>query len=94
MSTEDPTVAGHAFKPREGEPWGLCRAVVNAGQICGMAQAAHADPGDPYVPSASYPDGRRFALDEDGETVVLTGPFKDAVIRDDEPHMDSGDGWG
>lgn len=37
------SVDDHVFTPRD-EPWGLC--------VCGLSQAAHAQPGEPYRSTA------------------------------------------
>lgn len=76
MTAEDPTVAGHAFQPPEGQPWGLCAFELPIGvgpnvRRCGMAQAAHADPGAPYVPSARYENGDSLAVNTDGRVARL-----------------------
>lgn len=39
------TVDGHTFAPPVGRRWGRCG-------VCGLSQAAHKDPGAPYVSDA------------------------------------------
>lgn len=39
------SVDDHRFIPKDDRPWERCR-------VCGLSQAAHLDPGEPYEPTA------------------------------------------